>query len=79
MFGNRLNAIRHERGLTAQQMADYLNMEVRSYRKYESGHRQPTYIVLVQIADYLDVSLDYLLGRDEFIKKHTPGSEQHPE
>ena len=70
MFGNRLNKIRHERGFTAQQMADHLNMEVRSYRKYESGHRQPVYAVLVEIADYLDVSLDYLLGRDEFYEKH---------
>lgn len=70
MFGKRLNEIRHMRGYSAAHMAAYLNVELRSYRKYESGHRYPSYDMLVKIADYLDVSLDYLLERDEFIRKN---------
>lgn len=70
MFGARLNEIRKAKGYTAQQMADLLQMQIRGYRKYESGHTYPSYENLVRIADFLDVSLDYLLGRDEFIQAH---------
>ena len=51
------------------QMSEKLNVGLHSYRKYESGHRQPSLASLVIIADTLDVSIDYLLGRDEFIEK----------
>ena len=70
MFPQRLNETRKLRGLTAQQMADALHTGVRNYRKYESGDARPTIDNLVVIAALLDVSLDYLLGRDEFIVRH---------
>lgn len=66
MFAKRLNALRKERGLTAQQMADLLCTGIRNYRKYESGDAKPTIDGLIQIADILDVSADYLLGRTDF-------------
>ena len=69
MLGHRLNTTRKQKGITALQMAEKLNVGLHSYRKYESGHRQPSLAALVKIADILDVSLDYLLGRDEFIEK----------
>ena len=69
MFSRRLNDIRKEKHFTAQHMADLLDIELRSYRKYESGDRQPSLTTLVKIADILDVSVDYLLGRDDFISK----------
>ncbi len=69
-FGKRLNSTRKERGQTAQSMADMLGIGIRSYRAYESGDREPHFETLVKIADYLDVSTDYLLGRDEFLAKH---------
>ncbi len=70
MFAKRLNALRKERGLTAQQMADLLCTGIRNYRKYESGDAKPTIDGLIQIADILDVSADYLLGRDDFLARH---------
>ena len=70
MLFNRLNKVRKQRGLTAQQMADALQTGLRNYRKYESGDAKPTLDGLVQIADILDVSTDYLLCRDEFLAKH---------
>ncbi len=69
MFCERLNQTRKERGFTAQQMADQLGTGLRNYRKYESGDAKPTLDGLVQIADILDVSTDYLLCRDDFIAK----------
>lgn len=70
MFGKRLNQIRKQRGFTAQKMADLLSVSLRTYRNYESGHSFPNFETLVNIADTLDVSIDYLLGRDDWLKSH---------
>ena len=70
MFGKRLRDMRNKRNLTQQKMADLLNVALRSYQCYEGGDRSPSYSLLVQIADILDVSIDWLLGRDEFLKSH---------
>ena len=70
MFNTRLNQTRKTKGITAQQMADYLNINIRSYRAYESADRMPNLEILVKIADVLDVSTDYLLCRDDFLKSH---------
>ena len=67
--GKRLNLMRKNHGETAQNMADMLGIGLRSYRAYESGDREPCYDNLIKIADHLDVSIDYLLGRDEFLAK----------
>lgn len=68
-FSTRLNQTRKQKGLTAQKMADYLQMQIRGYRKYESGDSSPSLETLVKIADKLDVSIDYLLCRDEFLAR----------
>ena len=70
MFSERLNSARKSKGYTAQQMADHLSMGLRAYRNYESGNRFPSADTLVKIADKLDISIDYLLGRDEWLKSH---------
>lgn len=69
MFGKRLNETRKSKGFTAQQMADILNVSIRTYRHYESGHSYPAFPTLIKIADTLDVSTDYLLCRDDFLAK----------
>lgn len=70
MFNTRLNKIRKEKGITAQYMADKLCINIRSYRAYESANRSPNLDILVKIADILEVSTDYLLCRDDFLKSH---------
>ena len=65
MFHKRLNETRKNAGITAQQMADWLGIELRSYRNYESGDREPSFAMLVKIANKLTVSTDYLLGRTD--------------
>lgn len=70
MFNTRLNQTRKEKGITAQQMADYLNINIRSYRAYESADRMPNLDILVHIADILNVSTDYLLCRDSWLASH---------
>lgn len=70
MFPERLNSTRKQQNITAQEMANCLNIGLRSYRNYESGNREPSLSILIKIADKLDVSIDYLLCRDAFLLKH---------
>lgn len=70
MFNKRLRQMRMKRGFTQQRLADALNIALRSYQCYETGTRSPNYDLLVLIADTLNVSLDYLFGRDNFMKAH---------
>lgn len=70
MFNKRLREIRMKRGFTQQRLADSVEIALRSYQCYETGTRTPCYDLLIRIADTLDVSLDYLMGRDDFMKAH---------
>lgn len=70
MFGKRLRKIRNQRGFTQQRMADLLSIALITYQKYEQGVRNPSFECLVSIANILDVSIDYLLGRDDFLRTH---------
>ncbi|MBR4026797.1 MAG: helix-turn-helix transcriptional regulator [Lachnospiraceae bacterium] len=70
MFGTRLNQLRKKRGYTALQMATILSVGLRTYRHYESGHSSPSFDTLIKIADTLDTSIDWLLGRDDYLKSH---------
>lgn len=68
MFGKRLRAARIARKYTQQSMADILTISLNSYQKYEQGERNPSFDILVKIADTLNVSIDWLLSRDDFLK-----------
>lgn len=67
MFNKRLREMRMKRGFTQQKLADTLGIALRSYQCYETGTRTPNYELLISIADTLNVSIDYLLGRDGFL------------
>ena len=62
-FAERLQTARQQRKLTQKEVAAHLNMTERSYQHYEGGTRRPNFEVLVSLADFLNVSTDYLLGR----------------
>ena len=76
MFASRLRSVRMYRKLTQQKMADLLSVSLNSYQKYEQQERSPALDTLVRIADLLDVSVDYLLCRDEFIASRGWTTEQ---
>lgn len=59
----RLRQLRKERQVHQKDIADYLNITVRTYQYYESGELEPGLEKLVKIADLFEVSTDYLLGR----------------
>ena len=66
-FPERLNETRKKLGYTAQRMADIMDVSIRTYRNWESGHASPNLEALVRIADIFNVATDYLLCRDEFL------------
>ena len=63
MFAKRLKDLREEKDVTQKVVADYLGISDRGYGYYESGERFPPQNILVKIADYFNVSIDYLLCR----------------
>ena len=64
-FSERLKALRKERGLEQREMADICGLKMRGYQQYEYDETYPTVPGLVFLADYFDVSTDYLLGRTD--------------
>lgn len=76
MFNKRLREMRMKRRFTQQNMADKLGISLNAYQKYEQAERSPSLECLVAIADILDISVDYLLCRDDFIKSHAISSDE---
>lgn len=70
MFNKRLREMRIKRCLTQQKLADLINVALRTYQCYEEGSRSPCYQTLISLADVLNVSIDWLLGRDVWLKSH---------
>lgn len=64
-FAERLRQCRKENNNTQKQIARAIGTIEQNYQRYERGTQQPTLPVLVALADYFDVSLDYLVGRSD--------------
>ena len=62
---NRLRGLRKGKDLNQTQIAAVLRISQRGYSKYETGENDIPTQVLLRLADFYGVSVDYLLGRDE--------------
>lgn len=69
IFGERLRTLRLAHGMTQQQLADTLYSERTTIVGWELKGKEPDFQFVVDIADFFDVSVDYLFGRDNFINK----------
>ncbi|TCT23351.1 helix-turn-helix protein [Melghiribacillus thermohalophilus] len=65
MIGDKLRKLRNEYKLTQTELASKLGISRGTYAHYEINKRQPDYATLKKIADYFNVSVDYLLGRTD--------------
>ncbi len=65
-FKDTLKTLRTEKGLSRKTLADNLNVSVRLISYWENGSRECNFNMLIKIADYFAVSIDYLLGRVEY-------------
>lgn len=69
-FADRLKEERIHKGLTQTELAKTLYLGQTSVSKYESGKQIPETPTLQKIADFFDISVDYLLGKTD-IKNYT--------
>ncbi|MBR6407536.1 MAG: helix-turn-helix transcriptional regulator [Clostridia bacterium] len=61
----RLKEIRKTKGISQLKLALELNMTQNTISRYETGEREPGIAELIKIADYFNVSVDYLLERTD--------------
>lgn len=66
MLGDTIRKLREEKGLKSSYVAEILNVANSTYSGYENNKSEPNYEILIKIADYFDVTIDYLLGRTEY-------------
>lgn len=60
---NNIRNIREDNDITQTQMAEVLNVSQNTYSQYETGKIEWTASSLIKVADYFNVSIDYLLDR----------------
>lgn len=65
LIGSRIRAVRKMRNITARKVAEYSGITEESLMHIECGARKPSYQTILNIAECLDASLDYLSGRVE--------------
>lgn len=63
MFADRLKQLRKEEKLTQIQLAQIFNVANGTIAMWETGKREPDFDTISRLADYFDVSIDYLMGR----------------
>lgn len=61
----RLRELRRKRHVSQVKLAIDLDLSQNSISRYENGEREADYVTLIKIADYFDVSIDYLLERTD--------------
>lgn len=64
-FSDRLHTLRKISNVSQQQLADHLGLTKSSVSRMESAQRAASIEVIYQLAEYFDVSIDYLVGRTD--------------
>ncbi|MBD1371950.1 helix-turn-helix transcriptional regulator [Hazenella sp. IB182357] len=65
-FSERLKKLRLKLDLSQSELASRLNIAKSTLAMYETGKREPNFETVRRIADFFDVSLDYLLGQSDY-------------
>lgn len=61
----RLKELRKQRHCTLQKVADAIGVSNGTVANYENEKREPNIATLIKLADYFDVSVDYLIGHEK--------------
>lgn len=64
IFGKRLREVRKSKKLTQKELAEQIGIKRNTYSDWETGKNESSFENLVKLADLLEVSLDWLFGRD---------------
>ena len=66
-FKERLKELRIERNITQQELGKLVNTSKMAISHWEKGHSEPSIAQLIILSDYFEVSVDYLIGKTDFI------------
>ena len=76
ILAKRLKELREERRIYQRELAEILGMSFRGYQNYETGQSEPKLATLIVLADYYQVSIDYLVGRTDVPGLNTTRAEE---
>ncbi len=65
-FKERLKELRTEKRLLQGELARLLNVSKSAISGWEVGRNQPSYDILISLAEFFDVTVDYLVGRADY-------------
>ena len=74
-FSVRIAQIRRSMGLSQDKFGELFDKSTRTVAAWEAGDRTPSFATLAELADTLNVSIDYLLGRTEEKQKKQPAAD----
>lgn len=69
-LSDRLKELKQSKNLLQKDIAQDNGLSLRAYQYYERGQSDPTSAVLIKLADYFNVSIDYLVGRSNDPTRH---------
>ena len=73
VFSERLKELRLKKGLTQTELGEKVGVKQNTFTNWEKGRREPSSENLIKLADLLEVSLDWLFGREQMkVKKRSP-------
>lgn len=64
-MGNRIGELRRNKGLTLKEMGKLLNIRDNTLSQYETGKREPQLGMMIELANFFGVSLEYLMGKTD--------------
>lgn len=65
IFAKRLIELRKSKGISQKELANYIDVSPSLVGMYEQGRRKPSFEILEAIADYFNINIDTLYGKDE--------------
>lgn len=72
----RIRDLREDSDKTQTELAEFLGTTAQYYGKYEKGERELPFMRAIQLAEYYDVSLDYLAGRSRYKREYAGETEE---
>ena len=76
VIGKRIKEMRESKQITQEQLGLIIDVTKVSICGYEKGHKNPNLSTLIKLADYFEVSTDFLLGRDINVINEDEGTYQ---
>ena len=64
-LSGRLNELKSSNNFMQKQIAEGAGIPLRTYQRYENGEREPPASIIISLANFFNVSADYLLGRTD--------------